>query len=269
MKHKLLSLLLFIAICSQAQVQNPYSLSWKTDGAIAAYSAIGLGTFAIVNSHVTPLTSAQIAQLDAQKINRFDRNTTQNYKPNIDNISDYSAAGSCVISVGITGLLTMYATQDRQSFWDHASTLAVMCAETNMLTVLTTNIIKSSVLRTRPYVYNSSVPLDDKTTIHARKSFFSSHTAFTAANTFFMAQIVSDYYPHTWASYSAWGVAAALPAAIAYMRVDAGRHFPTDVIAGYVFGTACGLLVPYLHKTKQSNVSVGMSPKLVSVLIII
>lgn len=268
MKNLIILLAILISYAGNAQVQNPYSLSWKTDGSIAGYSVVSIGTFFIVNSKVNPLTPTQIADLDVNSINSFDRNTTKNYVPSIDKSSDFAVAGACVLSAGICGLVALDNSDSKQVFWNQATTLAVMCAEVNMVNSLTTNIIKSSVLRTRPYVYNSSVPMDDKTSIHARKSFFSSHTSVTASNSFFMAQVVSDYYPNTWMSYSAWGVAAALPAAIGYMRVKAGRHFPSDVISGYAFGTACGILIPYLHKkaiqNDNSQVSVGVAPQMVS-----
>lgn len=265
---KLIFILLLSSVVAPifSQSTSPYKLNWKTDGSIAAYTTLSTATFLYINSKVKPLTSAQIAELDAQSINSFDRNTTKNYKPSVDKLSDYSVAGACFITAGLSGLTALQATNNNSDFYKQAGTLALMCAEVNMVNALTTNIVKSSVLRTRPYVYNSDVPLDDKSSIHARKSFFSSHTSVTAANSFFMAKVVSDYYPQTWASYSAWGVAAILPAAIGYMRVNAGRHFPTDVITGYVFGGACGILIPYLHKnkTESSQVSVGMGANMIS-----
>jgi membrane-associated phospholipid phosphatase len=32
------------------------------------------------------------------------------------------------------------------------------------------------------------------------------------------------------------------------LRVEAGKHFRTDVLTGAVVGSAVGLLIPYLHR---------------------
>jgi membrane-associated phospholipid phosphatase len=266
MKRIALIFLCVLPLFSWCQKQNPYQLSWKSESAYISYSVVGAGTFLYLNSKVKSLTPVQIAALNPQNVNVFDRNTTKNYSDKIAHTSDILSGSSCLLSIGITGLVALYATQDNASFWNHASTLAALCVEANLLNAVTTNLVKSSVSRSRPYTYNADVPMDKKATIDARRSFFSSHTSITATNCFFAAQVMSDYYPKTWMSYSTWGVASALPAVVGFMRIEAGRHFPTDVITGYTVGALCGILVPYLHK-KNSNsaVTVGMnSPQMVS-----
>jgi len=42
--------------------------------------------------------------------------------------------------------------------------------------------------------------------------------------------------------------AAAVPAAVGYFRMEAGKHFLTDVLLGYSIGATVGVLVPELHK---------------------
>ncbi|MBP7433432.1 PA-phosphatase, partial [bacterium] len=40
------------------------------------------------------------------------------------------------------------------------------------------------------------------------------------------------------------------------LRITAGEHYPTDVIAGAVLGSLTGLFIPLLHKIKNKNLSV-------------
>ena len=80
-----------------------------------------------------------------------------------------------------------------------------------------------------------------------RRSFLSGHTSNTAAMTFFFAKVFTDTHPDVKNKAIVWSVAAAIPAAIGYLRFEAGRHFPTDVLAGYALGAAIGYLVPALH----------------------
>ena len=45
-----------------------------------------------------------------------------------------------------------------------------------------------------------------------------------------------------------WGAAVTYPAVVGIIRVQEGRHFPSDVIVGYVVGAAIGYVVPVLHR---------------------
>jgi len=60
-----------------------------------------------------------------------------------------------------------------------------------------------------------------------------------------------------------WTAAATIPAITGYLRVRGGRHFPTDVIGGYIVGAAVGCLVPHLHRTikqaKPLTLNVGLN----------
>ena len=57
-----------------------------------------------------------------------------------------------------------------------------------------------------------------------------------------------------------WSGAFLIPATTAYLRVKAGRHFPTDVIAGYATGAIVGYLIPHLHKKERKNSNLSWSP---------
>jgi membrane-associated phospholipid phosphatase len=76
-----------------------------------------------------------------------------------------------------------------------------------------------------------------------------------------MAQSYLDYHPEKrhlrWLFY---GLATAPPALIAYKRVQALKHFPSDVVAGLIIGAAGGTLLPKLHqKRKHKNMSLGFT----------
>ena len=50
----------------------------------------------------------------------------------------------------------------------------------------------------------------------------------------------------------------AITGAVGIGRVAAGRHFPTDVIAGATVGTGIGVLVPHLHVKEPSDTQGGV-----------
>lgn len=82
-------------------------------------------------------------------------------------------------------------------------------------------------------------------------SFYSGHTANTAMASFFMAMVYADMHPEL-GSKRWWlcGAAVVPPALAGYYRVQAGKHFPSDVLIGAAMGAAKGILVPELHRRK-------------------
>ena len=57
-------------------------------------------------------------------------------------------------------------------------------------------------------------------------------------------------------------MAAALPALTGYLRIRAGRHYPSDVLVGYLVGGAVGYLIPTLHKKKPKGKSLSIAPSM-------
>lgn len=117
---------------------------------------------------------------------------------------------------------------------------------------------KTLTLRPRPLAYNfgsryPDVPADlDEAarSSDARFSFFSGHTSFTAVSTFFVARTFADYYPESSARPWVWASAAILPALVGFWRVRAGKHYPSDVVMGYLVGASVGWMIPVLHRRK-------------------
>ena len=48
-------------------------------------------------------------------------------------------------------------------------------------------------------------------------------------------------------------VASIPPAFVAAYRMKAGKHFRTDVIAGFVVGGAMGIMIPDLHRRSRGK----------------
>ena len=77
-----------------------------------------------------------------------------------------------------------------------------------------------------------------------------------------MAKVVSDYHPNMKKGLKAimWSGAVMIPATTAYLRVTAGRHFPTDVVAGFATGALVGFIIPHLHKKNSQESSLIWNP---------
>lgn len=195
-----------------------------------------------------PYTAEQLTNdpPDLNSINSIDRGSALNWSPAISTTSD-------AVLLTVTVLPALFLSEHHTG--RDIKTLLIMYAEVFTFNYGLTEFAKSSVNRARPYVYNQDVPMGVRTGSFSRKSFFSGHTSQTAAASFFFAKVITDYHPTLRPGLRAglWIFAAAIPAVNGYFRVWAGKHFPTDVITGYVAGAATGWLIPQLHRTPASK----------------
>lgn len=243
-------ILTFLSLSIASWGQSPYQLSYKTDGIIGGLALSGFALGWGLEHHTQALSLDEINQLNVSEINALDRTATQHYSHSAATRSDVGLYGS--IGLGFASSVT-YIVIDKKESNTFKLTLPLMWLETNVMTYGWTNVVKNTVQRTRPYVYQSEASLEEKLETDSRRSFFSGHTSMTAANAFFMAKTFSDYYPNSRFKPYVWALAAALPAWVGTERYLAGKHFPTDILAGYVFGAAVGYFVPHFHKTKHTH----------------
>ncbi len=199
-----------------------------------------------------PLDSATIVNLDANDINSFDRRAMQQdaaYRETAAKISDY-------------GMYLCFATPllflaDKEIRKDWAPLFLLYLETEAIVGNLYSWGAAMHVDRIRPYVYHPEIPLAGKTGGGTQTSFYSGHTSSSAAACFFVAKVFSDYHPE-WGNkkYLVFAAAALPPIFIGYHRVKAMQHFPTDVITGFLVGSATGILVPHLHKNKKANLAI-------------
>ncbi len=203
---------------------------------------------AYLQNQVVPLTPIEIAQLDPNQVNPFDRKTIDNYRQ--EGAGDYLLYASFLIPLAVP--LTIFKGEEHKSDW---KVWAIMTSELLLLNGGFNGIMKASVLRIRPFVYNPDVPLELKTQKNARFSFYSAHASTTASLTFFTARLFSSYLTDTKTKTLIWIGAVTYPALTGFLRLETGRHFRTDVITGYLFGAFFGYIIPDLHRITNDRLS--------------
>lgn len=236
-----LVLLLFLVSVEKITAQSPYKFELKKELTLFGGGAVLHGFSLYLKSQTNPLTSTEIANLNRNNVNGFDRFATKNYSTSADKASDYLWISS------FGGQILLLATKKGHK---HFGDITVLYLQAQLINGGLTTLSKFSFRRVRPFIYNENVDISEKQGKSAKLSFFSGHTSSTATNTFFAAKIFSDLYPNSKWKPLVWSVAAAIPAATGLMRVQAGKHYPTDVIVGYIVGAGVGWLVPHLHRNK-------------------
>lgn len=258
-RHYLLLIVLLLSLTQKAFGQRSvYDIDKKKETLLLGSGLIVSGAGWLVKNKVKPLTTTQLARLNVEYINPIDRQATLELKIKPAKTSDYLLLGSF-------GVQSLFLLNDR-SRSDFAK-IALLYGETYLLVSGLTTLTKSLVLRPRPYLFNEDVSTIDKLRKKARFSFFSGHTSVTAANCFFFASVFSDYFPDSRMKPVVWCLAVATPAVTAYLRVDAGKHFPTDVLIGYGVGATLGLLIPKWHKPNKTTQRLSIIPGIKSTLV--
>ena len=103
------------------------------------------------------------------------------------------------------------------------------------------------------FLYNESIPIEERLEADGRNSFLSGHTSMTALSTFMMAKMLVDYHPNTKYKPLIWTTATAIPLTTGFLRYKAGKHFFTDVLAGFAVGALTGYLVPHIHHAVRNK----------------
>lgn len=241
----------YCAICKSHVheiVYAPYYTEFKRQWPflIASASIYAAGFILQSTNPLEPLSEEEIAGLDKNNINSFDRPATANWSTSAATASDY-------VLLGMTVLPIVFLSEHHLK--SDIIPLTMMAVEAYLFNYGVTTISKNLAKRIRPYAYNPEVPYGEKTGADVRESFFSGHTSQTAASTFLFASVISDYHPNMRPGLKTgmWIFAATVPAVEGYLRVAAGKHFPTDVITGYIVGATSGWLIPKLHRYQKTH----------------
>ena len=246
------SLLTATAPAAQAQqpAPSPYHTRFAVDGPIT----LGLGAVTLFGLYrvqqKSGLSDAELAALRKEDVPSFDRFSAGWYSDGAQTASDLLCYPTLVIAPGLLALNNNVRGRYGQVVGLYLQTMLATEA-------LFTSTV-GNVYRYRPYLYGTEGGGGRSGKI-ATNSFFAGHTANTATATFFAAKVLHDFNPGYSGEALVWGAAAAVPAAVAYFRIEAGKHFLSDNLVGYAVGATMGVVVPQLHK-KANGMGMSFCP---------
>lgn len=244
----LVSLFIFLAVSLKAQEdQGPYHLSLKRDLLLGGG---GVGTVILGDYLQDQVPEVTLGALELGNVPSFDR-----FAINYNSASAKSASNRTRDISSVMPALLLLEKASRKD----APKLLLLYAETVALRRGLTNIVKYTARRPRPYLRTEG--LDPETIVRSgdREAFLSGHTSGAASTAFFFGRVFADYYPDSKLKPYVWGLSIGLPALTGYLRIRAGQHYPSDIVAGYALGAAVGWLVPTLHKKPIGGKGVTIS----------
>jgi membrane-associated phospholipid phosphatase len=199
----------------------------------------------------SPTPVSTILALDRNNVPAFDRWVTYNHNDRIDKFSYYPFYA--VMPLPFVLLLDRRVSHD-------AGRVGLLYLEAFAFTGVTYTASVYFVDRFRPDVYNTSLDLQYRTNGNFRNSFYAGHVAVMATSTFFVSKVYSDYHPYSPLKWVFYGASAVATAGMGYLRLEAGKHFLSDVLLGTAIGVASGMLTPELHKNMARQHAWTLSP---------
>jgi hypothetical protein len=242
--------ILSAAAPSFAGERRAFSLYPLRDAEIVAAGAslLGVGKYSVSETRAhDPLT------LSRNDVPGFDRIALDLHSRRAGSMSDYTVRSCGFLAALVAG--SPLLARDDDAFSEAVVNFA-MYAETMLLEQGMTELAKGVFRRSRPYAYDSSLSTETRKERNAALSFWSGHTASAFACAMFAGYVYQERNPRSEYRVPIWIGGMSVAALTAVLRVRAGQHFPTDVIAGAAAGSFAGWVVPCLHRARLSGVAV-------------
>jgi len=222
-----------LAVAHTAEADSPYTLELKLDVPLIA---IGTGLTMMALVEVPP--PACFPRCDDSSIHAIDRIALGNYSA-----PAHTAAGIAVAAL-LTLPLLFDAVDSGGSGWIEDT---IVYGEALLFAQALVQLTKFAVRRTAPFVYDPNAPEDAVRGADASRSFISGHTAMAFAATTAYSVTFWQRNPDSELRWIVAGTGALLSLGVGLLKIIAGYHYPTDILAGALVGAGVGALVPLLH----------------------
>ncbi len=239
-----------------AKTRRPGRVTFQSDpiadGCIIVVSLGSAGVLELINS-TGEIRPQQIAPgFDRNNLISIDRGAVK---------SRFDSSAGRLSNLGL-GVAALFAVVDpilsgaREGSVQTGIVDGILYAETASLTMALTNIVKIAVRRPRPIAYaEAEAHAQDQnysnSSTDSSLSFFSGHASMSGAIGATATYLAFARSPGRWRPWLTLLLAGGITTFTSVERVRAGKHFPTDVIAGAFAGAGIGVVVPHLHRTED------------------
>lgn len=244
---------------------GPFQADPIADGAIVVVSIGSVGVLELISS-TGEIRPQQIAPgFDRHRLIGIDRAA-------VTSTPSRSATPASNIGLGVAALFALtdpILSGVREQSVQAGLVDAIIYSETAVITWALTDVVKMAVRRPRPLAYTEAEAHRDdpewsNSDTDSALSFFSTHAALTGAIGATATYLAFARSPGKLRPWLTLALAVGMTSFVSVERVRAGKHFPTDVLAGAFAGAGIGVLVPHLHRTEdvlQRRVWVGFAPE--------
>lgn len=233
----------FFSLCSLCFVSTQAQTIMRLKKPMVYYTG-GYGVLAtsggyLLSNKVTGLSKTDLALISINQLSSFNRGAARQYSTTASTFSYVSAISTAALPT----LMSLHKNV-RSEFY----TYNTVYAQAMLSTVGQVLILKSLVKKKRPFLYGDAASIDERTKADAIFSFPSGHTAIAATACFYGAVTYGYYFPKSKYKPLVWAGAVVLPLVTGYLRYKSGKHFVSDIAAGYAIGAANGIVFPLLFR---------------------
>lgn len=251
---------------------------WALDASITLGAGI---PYLVLDRWVTPQLPQAPLPSDPPDLGRVDRIASGRFSPPAATASDVLVA-LALASAPLVSLVDGHwaaqasASSRRRAFAKTWGTAVLVEAEAIAITALVTSALKHAVDRPRPYTTlteadvapNERDDLEEDLRSPGRAlSFPSGHSSLAFAAVTSLATTLTLDAPKTRRAKIvvglAWSLGLFTAGTIAVLRVVAGKHYPSDIVAGSAIGAAIGVATPLLHvkwRERRWRTTISRSP---------
>lgn len=240
----------------QAQARSDSASSKATQPALHGWREAGLTAAGASLLFSGALTNVRFRDVPAEGLNplgldfRFDRGSVGDLHPGASRMSDWTRNAAVAFPFALSLATSPGGTRTRG-----LARTAVVHAEAMLISQGLTLLGKKMLGRPRPYAYVPALDRPDGTSydVTLDRTFVSmpsghASSAWAGAALGLTEYMLSRPEAAWWERAGVGFVGGALAGATSALRVEAGQHFPSDVLAGAGIGIGVGVAVPLLHR---------------------
>ncbi len=224
-----------------AAEESPFTFSWPRETVLLSTGVAAqiMGSYRV--NHMEPAGPQDLRRSEIPYLERW---VAGAYSPAADVASDVLA-----VAVGGSAFFaaTWHASRNETSWMPVLEDFLILSEALAWSSAINLHV-RAERIHPRPFVYGTKAPAAERAEPQAAGSFYSGH----ASEAFLGAVYLATVYPlrHPEFEHRGWLWAGSLTAATTAgaLRVAAGKHFPSDVLAGAAMGSLVGLGFAQLHR---------------------
>jgi membrane-associated phospholipid phosphatase len=216
---------------------TPYEMR-KTGDCVLTGTGLALFCTGIFMESGSP--SLEAISLHKENILFFDRWAARPSQPVYSKISDLTLA----IAISLPLWVSSHQAKNEKECRVHA----IMITEAELLSAGLCMVVKKLTGRPRPYVYDWPEVKLTHLKPDAFRSFYSGHATSSFCNAVLAGQMMRHSGASSRDQKAVWTAGLTMAIGTSVFRILAGEHFPSDVVAGLIIGSAIGYWIPEIHR---------------------